>query len=64
MEGSKSEWHNKSLPLPHQNGSIFFGEKTLKIDIYPSVQSRAFPEQLYVSGELLLCKEADLRNHN
>ena len=75
-EGSKSGWHNKPPPLTPPSkqckhgevaahGAVFVGEKIERLDIYPP-QHRAeqFPNDLYVSDELLFCKEADLRNHN
>ena len=72
-EGSKSGWHNK-FPPPRQNNvsvakwlpkaSSSSTKKLRDSTLTPRYRAEQFPNNLYVSGELLFYKEADLRNHN
>ena len=39
-------------------------KKLRNLTFTPQYRAEQFPNDLYVSGELLFCKEADLRNHN
>ena len=39
-------------------------KKLTNLTFPPQYRAEQFPNDLYVLGELLFCKEADLRNHN
>ena len=77
--GTKSGWHNKLPPppspqteFPLQNNvsmakrllTALSAKKLRNLTFTPQYRAEQFPNDLYVSGELLFCKEADLRNHN
>ena len=68
-EGNKSGWHNKPppdwAPPPSKqckhgeaaaHSSAFFSEKLRNSTLTPQYRAEQFPNDLYLSGQLLLCK--------